>query len=164
MILRLLFVLLCFVLCLPLPAHADAVLLESGLGFHTSHHSKVLFLRYHKDSDPLFWFDSYYALGLATWSGKRHNNAAIIAKGVRWKFLETMHFDFEGGGAYIQRTTRNLGTRLQFAWRCALGLQTEKFDFALGYNHLSNGKSVFHWSNAPNLGENFITLHLGYLF
>jgi hypothetical protein len=164
MIMRLLLILLFSLLCLPQTAYADGVLLESGLGFYESNNSEVVFLRYQLDSAPLFGFNSYYDLALGTWNGRNHNDAIVITKGMRWGINEKMHFDFEAGGAYLERTTNNLGTRLQFAFRFALGVQAGKFDIALGYNHFSNGKGIFQWTSTSNLGENFITLHLGYLF
>jgi hypothetical protein len=161
---KLLIVLLVSVLCIPLAAKADGLLLESGLGFYESSNSEVLFLRYQMDSPPLFGFDSYYDFALGTWNGANHNDAIIITKGIRFGLTEKTHFDFEAGGAYLERTTNNLGTRLQFAFRFALGVKLEKLDIALGYNHFSNGKGIFQWTSTSNLGENFVTLHLGYWF
>jgi hypothetical protein len=152
------------VFCFPSTVFADRLIVEGGFGFYESNNSEAAFLRYQKDSAPLFGFDSYYDLALATWNGDNHNSAIIITKGLRWGLSERTHFDFEAGGAYLKRTTNNLGTRLQFAFRFALGLKVGKFDIALGYNHFSNGKGIFQWTSTSNLGENFLTLHLGYFF
>jgi hypothetical protein len=152
------------VFCCPSSVLADGLIVEGGIGFYESNNSEAAFLRYQKDSAPLFGFDSYYDLAIASWNGDNHNSAIIITKGLRWGLSERTHFDFEAGGAYLKRTTDNLGTRLQFAFRFALGAKVSKFDIALGYNHFSNGKGIFGWTRSSNLGENFITLQLGYLF
>lgn len=161
---RLLLVLLFSILCLSSMVRADGLLLDSGPGFYKSNNSEVVFLRYQMDSAPLFGFDSYYDFALGTWNGRNHNDAMIITKGIRQGLSEQMYFDFEAGGAYLERTTDNLGTRLQFAFRFALGVKVGKFDIALGYNHFSDGKGIFQWTSKSNLSENFITLQLGYLF
>jgi hypothetical protein len=161
---KLLLALLFSILCLPSLVRADELLLESGLGFYKSNNSEIVFLRYQMDSAPLFGFDSYYDFAFGTWNGQNHNDAMIITKGIRQGLSEQLYFDFEAGGAYLDRTTNNLGTRLQFAFRFALGLKMGKFDIALGYNHFSNGKGIFQWTSTSNLSENFITLNIGYLF
>jgi len=156
---------LSILLCVCYSVNADELLFESGQGFYTSGDSRVAFFRYLKDTAPLFGFDSYYDLAVATWSGENHNDAIVIARAERWNMTEKTYVDIGVGGAYLERTTHNLGTRLEFALRAALGLKAGAFDLALGYNHFSNGEEIFHWkTSTSNLGENFITLRLGYVF
>jgi len=158
---RFVFLLLC-ACCL---VYADELLFESGQGFYTSGDSRIAFLRYKLDTAPLFGFDSYYDLAVATWSGENHNDAIVVSRGERWHTTEKTYIDFEIGGAYVERTTDNLGTRLQFALRGAFGLKAGAFDFAVGYNHFSNGREIFQWNTStPNNGENFITVRVGYMF
>jgi Lipid A 3-O-deacylase (PagL) len=151
-------------LCTPTLSHADGVFLEGGLGFYKSSDSQAVFLRYQKESSPLFGIDSYYDAAIATWNGQNHNDAVIITKGIRIDLVKKTYFGFEAGGAYLERTTDNLGTRLQFAFRFVLGLKVEAFDLGFCYNHFSNGKGIFNWTSTPNYGENFFTLQLGYVF
>ncbi|HUL00481.1 MAG TPA: acyloxyacyl hydrolase [Nitrospirota bacterium] len=151
-------------LCAPSLSQADDVVLEGGFGFYKSSDSQAVFLRYQKESSPLFGIDSYYDAALASWNGNDHNDALIITKGIRIDLVKETYFAFEAGGAYLERTTHNLGTRLQFAFRFALGMKVGAFDLGIGYNHLSNGKGIFHWTNTTNYGENFITCQLGYVF
>lgn len=150
--------------CAPAPASADEIVLEGGFGVYESSGSQAAFLRYQKYVTPFLGLDSYYDLAVADWNGDNHNSVIILTKGFRWNMTEKIHADFEGGGAYLRRTTDNLGTRLQFAFRFALGMKLGDFDLALGYNHFSNGKGIFGWTKTSNLGENFLTLQLGYLF
>ncbi|MFA5073159.1 MAG: acyloxyacyl hydrolase [Nitrospirota bacterium] len=161
---RLCFFLSALLLCCSNASYGDEILLEGGRGFHQSNHSEVFFLRYQKDSSPLFGLDSYYGLAAATWSGTAHNSAIILTKGIRFDVFRQVFAGFEGGGAYLKRTTRNLGTRLQFALRAFTGVRIESFDVGIGYNHFSNGKGVFGWTKTANHGENFVTLQVGYRF
>jgi len=151
-------------LCISAPVCADEVIVEGGVGFYKSYNSEAAFLRYQKYVSPFFGFGSFYDLAIATWSGPTRNNAIILTKGFRWYMTESLHADFEGGGAYVARTTQNLGTHLQFAFRVAMGLKLGAFDLGLGYNHFSNGKGVFQWTKTANLSENFVSLHAGYMF
>ena len=145
-------------------AHADGVFLEGGLGFQFSTDSQAMFLNYHIDSSPIFGLESFYDLELGSWNGQNHNDAIILAKGMWWDLPKNTYFSFEPGGAYMVKTSNNLGTHLQFAFRFALGMRTEKIDFSIGYRHFSNGAKVFHWTDpSNNNGENFITLQIGYL-
>jgi hypothetical protein len=153
-----------FLFCFPVVSQADEVLLEGGLGFYKSYNSEAVFLRYQKYVSPFFGLGSYYSPALATWSGQTRNSAIILTKGFRWYMTESLHADFEGGGAYLDRTTQNLGTHFQFAFRVAMGVKLGTFDLGLGYNHFSNGKGVFQWTKTANLSENFVSLHVGYMF
>ena len=151
-------------LCATTSAHADGVFLEGGLGIHYSTDSQSMFLSYHIDSPPIFGLNNYYDVALGSWNGTNRNNAIVLAKGIWWNLPGKSYLSLEPGGAYIAKTTENLGTRLQFAFRFALGVRTEKIDLSAGYRHFSNGKELFHWTDTSNYGENFITLQIGYLF
>ncbi|HPI93573.1 MAG TPA: acyloxyacyl hydrolase [Deltaproteobacteria bacterium] len=150
-------------LCCSATAYADSVYLEGGQGFHYSSDSQAVFLCYQMDSSPLWLLNTYYAVALGSWNGPEDNNALILAKGL-WIDLDgEVYFTVEPGAAYLGRTTDNLGTRLQFAFRSALGMRVENCDVSIGYKHFSNGKGVFRWTDTPNHGENFITLQIVYL-
>ncbi|MGO9145646.1 MAG: acyloxyacyl hydrolase [Desulfomonilia bacterium] len=161
---------ICIVILIPVllyystPVYADGVFLEGGQGFHYSTDSQVIFLSYHIDSPPLFGLNSYYNAALGSWNGSNHNNAISLTKGLWMNLSGKSYISFEPGGAYLRSTTENLGTRLQFAFRSALGIRTEKYDLSVGYRHFSNGKGIFHWTDTANYGENFITFQIGYLF
>jgi hypothetical protein len=142
----------------------NELVLEGGLGFYKSYNSKAAFFRYQRYVSPFYGLDSYYSLAVADWSGPTHNSAILLTKGFRWNITDMIHFDFEGGGAYLRRTTDNLGTRAQFTFRAALGVKVKVFDIGVSYNHFSNGKGVFGWTKTSNISENFIMLQLGYLF
>jgi hypothetical protein len=160
---------LCLVILIPIllycskPAHADGVFLENGLGFYKSTDSQAIFLSYQRDSPPLFSLKSYYDVAVGSWNGPNRNNAIVLAKGIWVNLSEKSYISLEPGGAYLGRTTENLGTRLQFAFRSALGIRIEKFDLSVGYKHFSNGKGIFHWTNKSNFSENFFTFQIGYL-
>ncbi len=145
------------------PAYADGVFLEGGQGIYYSTDSQTIFLSYQIDSPQLFGLKSYYDVAFGSWNGPDHNNALILTKGIWINLYGKMYISLEPGGAYLRRTTSNLGTRLQFAFRSALGIRTEKYDFSIGYKHFSNGKGIFHWTDTSNFSENFITLQIGYL-
>jgi hypothetical protein len=145
------------------PAYADGVFLEGGQGFYYSKDSQVIFLSYQIDSPPLLGLNSYYDLAIGSWNGPDHNKALVLAKGIRMNLSGNEYISLEPGGAYLERTTSNLGTRLQFAFRSALGIRSEKYDLSVGYKHFSNGKGIFHWTDKANFSENFITLQIGYL-
>lgn len=144
-------------------AYADGVLLDGGQGIFHSTDSQAIFLRYQKDSSPLLGMKSSYTVAVGTWNGENHNNAVILAKGVWWELSGKKYLCFEPGGAYITETTKNLGTHLQFAFRVALGMRTDKYDLSVNFRHFSNGEGIFHWSETPNRSDNFITLQIGYL-
>ncbi len=145
------------------PAHADGLFLEGGAGLLFSKNTEAVFLRYQKDAGPLFHHESFYDFSFASWNGPNHDDAVAITRGLKWNWKERNYFSFEAGGAYLKRTSDNLGTRLQFAFRFAFGVRAEKFDISIGYNHISNGKFLFGWSG-PNNGENFLSLQIGRVF
>jgi hypothetical protein len=145
------------------PAHADGVFLEGGQGLFRSTDSQARFLSYQIDTPPILKLNGFYKVALGFWDGQYRNDVIVLAKGIWWNLPEKTYFSFEPGGAYIRYTTQNLGTHLQFAFRFALGMRTEKIDLSVGYRHFSDGKAIFHWTITPNYGENFITLQLGYL-
>jgi hypothetical protein len=156
-------ILISILLCCFSSAHADGIFLEGGQGFHHSTRSQCLFLSYQRDSSPLFGLDSYYKAELGAWNGQHRNGAFVLAKEIRMTLHEKSYISFEPGAAYLRRTTDNLGTRLQFALRFALGMRTGQYDLSLGYRHFSNGKGVFHWTDTENYGENFVTFQIGCL-
>jgi hypothetical protein len=145
------------------PAYADGVFLESGQGFYCSTDSKVISFSYQIDTPPLLGLNSYYDVALGSWDGPDRNNALVFSKGIWMNLYGKAYISLEPGGAYLGRTTSNLGTRLQFAFRSALGIRTKNIDLSVGYKHFSNGKGIFRWTDTPNFGENFITLQIGYL-
>ena len=144
-------------------AHADGVFLEGGQGLFQSTDSQAMFLSYQKDSPPIFGFNSFYKVALGSWNGQNRNDAIIFAKGIWLNLSRKSYLCFEPGGAYITKTTHNLGTHLQFSGRLALGMRTEKIDLSIGYRHFSNGAGIFHWTDTSNFSDNFITLQIGYL-
>jgi hypothetical protein len=144
-------------------ACADGVFLEGGQGFYYSEDSRILFLSYQIDSPQLLGLNSYYDVALGSWNGPDRNTAIIFAKGLWLNLYRKSYITLEPGIAYVERTTSNLGTHLQFAFRSALGIRTEKYDLSVGYKHFSNGKGIFHWTDTTNLSENFITFQIGYL-
>jgi hypothetical protein len=156
-------VLITMLLACSTPAHADGVFLESGPGFYKSTDSQALFLSYQIDSPPLFGLNGYYDVALGSWNGPNRDKALVLAKGILMNLSGTSYISLEPGGAYLERTTANLGTRLQFAFRSALGLRTGKYDISIGYKHFSNGKGIFRWTEKANFSENFITLQVGCL-
>jgi len=143
-------------------AHADGVFLEGGQGLFQSTDSQAMFLSYQKDSPPIFGVNSFSKVALGSWNGQNRNDAIVLAQGIWWNLSRKSYLCFEPGGAYITKTTHNLGTPLEFAFRSALGIRTGKYDLSVGYRHFSNGKGIFHWTDTPNFGENFITLQIGY--
>ena len=120
-------------------AHADGAFIEGGLGFKFSTDSKAMFLSYHIDSSPIFRIKSFYNLALGSWNGQNHNNAIVLVKGIWWDLPSKTYFSFEPGGAYMVKTSNNLGTHLQFAFRFALGMRAEKIDLS---NQLQNYQNV----------------------
>ncbi len=156
--------LLVLLFLIPSAAYADGLFVEVGTGLGYSRSSEPVFLRYYIDTSPVFGLNSFYDFSLATWSGPNTNHEVAIGRGVLWGWTEEFYSSFEAGGAYLWKTTENLGTRLQFAFRFALGLKTGTFDISAGYNHISNGEEIFKWSHGPNTGENFVTIQIGRMF
>ena len=150
-------------LCTTISAHADGVFLEGGQGFFRSADSQVMHLSYQIDATSIFGLNIFYKGALGSWNGHNRNDAIVLAMGILWNLPRKSYICFEPGVAYITETTDNLGTHLQFAFRFALGMRLDKIDLSVGYRHFSNGDGIFNWSDAPNYGENFITLQIGYL-
>ncbi len=144
-------------------AYADGISLEGGQGFHHSSDSQAMFLCYRMDSSPLFGLNTCNNVALGFWNGPDDNHALIVSKGIWMDLDQGYYIAVEPGAAYVGRTTNNLGTHLQFAFRSALGIRAEKYDFSIGYKHFSNGKGIFRWTDTANYGENFITLQIAYL-
>lgn len=151
------------ILCCSNTACADGISLEGGQGFHHSSDSQVVFLCCRIDSPPLFGLDTFYNVALGAWNGPYDNHAFIVSKGFWTNLHGRSYISVEPGAAYVDRTTNNLGTHLQFAFRSALGIRAEKYDLSIGYRHFSNGKGIFRWTDTSNYGENFITLQIAYL-
>jgi len=150
---------------IPATAYADGLFIEGGVGIIHSRLSDAGFLRYYKDTSPLFGHSSFYDFSFARWNGRSDNQAVAIGRGLLWKWTEEYYSSFEAGGAYLWQTTQNLGTRLQFEFRLAFGLKKGKYDFSAGYIHISNGQEIFRWSSdTPNKSENFVTIQIGRLF
>ena len=161
----LLFLMLCSILYLLCPqrARADMLSLETGRGFHRSTHSDILYLRYHWDAPALFTLPGYYEALLAGWNGRSRAAAVGIARSAQWSFNDRYYLDGSAGVAWLDKTTRNLGTRFQFAFRLAVGRRFDDWELSIGYEHFSNGKLFFNW-DGPNNGENFGVIRVGYLF
>lgn len=157
-------ILITMLFCAAATAHADGVLLEGGQGIFRSTDAQTIFLSYQRDASPLFGIDGFYKLALGAWNGENRNQAIVLTRGFRWNLSGTSYFCFEPGGAYVPQTTDNLGTHLQFAFRFALGMRKDHFDYSIAFRHFSNGAGIFHWTEKANCSDNFITLQAGYLF
>jgi hypothetical protein len=150
-------------LCTTTSARADGVFLEGGQGFFRSADSRAIFLSYQIDTPSIFGINTFCKGELGSWNGQNSNNAVVLALGLLWNLPRKSYICFEPGGAYITKTTDNLGTHLQFALRFAMGMKFDKIDLSVGYKHFSNGDGILNWTDTPNYGENFITLQIGYL-
>lgn len=151
-------------LAAPQAARADGIFLEGGPGIVYSYHTYAGFVRYQIDTSPLFKQESFYELSYGYWGGDNHNQAAILARGIRLRLSDpNSYFSGEVGAGYVWNITENLGTHFQFMTRFAFHHQIEKVDLSIGYIHYSNGKLVLNW-RGPNLSENFLTFQVGYLF
>lgn len=150
--------------CTATLAYADGVLLEGGQGIFRSTDAQALFLSYQRDASPLFGIDGFYKLALGAWNGENRNEAIVLTRGFRWDLSEKSYFCFEPGGAYVTKTTDNLGTHLQFAFRFALGLRKDNFDYSIAFRHFSNGAGIFHWTEKTNCSDNFMTIQFGYRY
>jgi hypothetical protein len=153
----------CLFLCASLPVYADGVFLEGGQGLFQSQYSQGVFLSYQKDSRPFFGIDGYYNISIGSWNDHYRNDVITLSKGFLWGFSDNKYLCFEPGGAYVTETTHNLGTHTQFSLKFALGMRKDKIDYSICYRHFSNGAGIFGWTTKANLGENFITLQIGYL-
>ncbi len=157
------FFLILFLALRPQPAPADMLSFEAGRGFHRSSHSEIFTLRYHWDAPDLLGFPGHYEALLSGWNGRRRAAAAGLARSVHWSWSGPWYVSGSAGLAYLDRTTDNLGTRFQLAFRLGLGRTFGPWDLSAGYTHFSNGKIVFNW-DGPNNGENFVTFRVSYRF
>jgi len=159
----LIFPILLFLLVLSPDVLADTISLETGQGFHHSVETQALFLRYRMEAPPLFGQKGFYEAAVGAWNGPNRVETAGIARGLRFDWGEADYFSAQAGLHYITRTTENLGTLFEFAFRLAVGRTIGAYDLSLGYVHFSNGKYFFGW-DGPNYGENFVTVQIGRKF
>lgn len=143
-------------------ARADLFAFESGRGNHNSRGSDARFLRYQHDMLSLWKFVGFIEFTGGSWDGDNKNSSVGAGGGLRYAFTKRSYFSTAVGIAYVTDRTDNLGTHPQFQWRFALGRRIGRVDLALAQIHYSNGKSIFRWEG-PNVGDNFLTLQIGYL-
>jgi hypothetical protein len=146
-----------------LPASADSLSYDAGLGFYYSSGTTLNLLRYQHEARPLFGYSGYYEVMFASWNGPDNAKAVGLARGIRLATFEDQYLSLTGGLSHITRTTSNLGQPFEFYGRVAYVIHTGKAIFSIGYVHFSSGKFFFQWSG-PNYGENFVTLSLGMSF
>lgn len=146
-----------------LPASADSLSGEAGLGFYFSTDTKAYFLRYQHEAAPLFGFNTHYEVSYATWSGPDHAEAVALAWGIGWARIPDENLSLAAGLSRISRTTSNLGQPVEFYGRLAYAKSVGKALFSIGWIHYSDAKFLFGWSG-PNNSENFATLSIGMLF
>lgn len=144
------------------PARADLFALERGRGNHNSRGSNATFLRYQHDMRPLWGTMGFVEFAGGVWDGNYENRTVGGGGGLRYTLTERGYVSAAAGPAYVTDRTDHLGTHLQFQWRLALGWRIGRVDLALAQIHYSNGKSIFRWEGA-NVGDNFLTLQIGYL-
>jgi len=146
-----------------LPASADSLSYEAGVGFYFSTDAKAYLLRYQHEAVPLFGFSSYYEVSYASWNGPDHAEAVGLARGIRWARTLDENLSLTTGLSRISRTTSNLGQPFEFYGRLAYEKRAGKALFSIAWIHYSDAKFLFGWSG-PNNGENFATLSIGMLF
>ena len=146
-----------------LPASADSLSYEAGAGFYFSERSKANFLRYHREAEPLFGYDSFYEVSYASWNGPDHAEAVGLARGIRLEKNAGEYPSISLGLSRISRTTSNLGQPFEFYGRLAYEKKWGKALLAIGWTHYSDAKFLFQWSG-PNNAENFATVSMGMLF
>ena len=139
---------------------ADQLILGAGLGNIYSQGATAAFLRYQMPAATLAGRDSFYEVSAASWNGSSHNNAIVVARGIRWPAGSKSYLSAELGAGAVSRVTDRLGTHGQFFFHAAFGQRFGRYDLSIGETHYSNGKSIFHW-HSQNKGENFLTLQLG---
>lgn len=144
------------------PARADLIAFESGRGNHNSRGSDAWFLRYQHDMLPLWETTGFIEFTGGSWDGDIKNRVVAAGGGLRYALTKRSYASLAAGLAYVTTRTNNLGTHPQFQWRFALGWRVGRVDLALAQVHYSNGKSIFRWEGA-NVGDNFLTLQIGYL-
>ena len=158
-------ILLTVIFCTAASAFADGLSVEAGQGIFHSADSRAVFIGYQMDSSfSIYSLNFYYKGAIGSWNGHNANNTAILALGIVMNLPEKWYLCFEPGGAYVEETTENLGTNLQFALRFAAGMKIDKIDISMAFRHFSNGDGIFDWSDTPNFGDNFLTLQAAYLF
>jgi hypothetical protein len=146
-----------------LPASADSLSYDAGVGFHHSEGSTLNLLRYQHEARPLFGYSGYWEAMFASWNGPDNAKAVGLARGIRLMTFEDQYLGLTGGLSHITRTTSNLGQPFEFYGRVAYVIHSGKAIFSIGYVHFSSGKFFFRWSG-PNYGENFVTLSVGMSF
>jgi hypothetical protein len=146
-----------------MPASADSLSYEPGVGFYFSGGTEAYLLRYRHEAAPLYAFSSYFEASFAFWNGPDHAEAVGLARGIRWERTADEYLSFAMGLSRISRTTSNLGQPFEFSIRLAYEKNVGKALFSIGWLHYSDAKFLFGWSG-PNNAENFATLSLGMLF
>ncbi len=146
-----------------LPASADSLSYETGIGFYFSRSTTTYLFRYQHEAAPLFGLTGYYEALYASWNGPDHANAFGLARGIRWPRTPDEHLSLTAGLSHISRTTNNLGQPFEFYGRLAYEKKVSKALFSIAWIHYSDAKFIFQWSG-PNKGENFLTLSVGVLF
>jgi len=146
-----------------LPASADSLSYEAGIGFYFSRSSTANLLRYQHETTPLFAFPSYYEASYASWNGPNHADAVCFARGIRWERTADEYLSLTTGLNHISRTTSNLGQPFEIYGRLAYEKKVSRVLFSLGWIHYSDAKLLFGWSG-PNKSENFLTLSVGMIF
>jgi hypothetical protein len=144
------------------PVHADLVAFEVGRGNHNTRGSDAWFVRYQHDIKPLWGGMSFIEFNGGAWNGHYENRTVGGTGGLRYALTKQSYFSAAAGLAYVTDRTDHLGTHPQIPWRFALGWRVGRVDVALAQIHYSNGKSIFRWDH-PNVGDNFITLQIGYV-
>jgi len=146
-----------------LPASADSLSYEAGVGFYFSSGTTVNLLRYQHEARPLFGYSGYYEAMYTSWNGPDNAKAIGLARGIRLATTDNQYLSLTGGLSHINRTTSNLGQPFEFYGRVTYVMHVDKAIFSIGYVHFSSGKFFFGWSG-PNYGENFVTLSIGMSF
>jgi Lipid A 3-O-deacylase (PagL) len=146
-----------------LPALADSLSYEAGIGFYCSEGATAHLLRYQHETVPLFGLSSYYEASYASWNGPNHADAFGLARGIRWGRTADEYLSLTVGLSHISRITDNLGQPFEFYGRLAYEKNVGKALFSMGWIHYSDAKFLFRWSG-PNKSENFWTLSIGVLF
>lgn len=144
------------------PARADLLAFETGRGNHNSRGSDAWFLRYQHDMWPVWKTTGFLEFAGGSWDGNFKNRSVSAGAGLRYPLVKQTYFSVATGLAYVTDRTDNLGTHPQIQWRFALGWRVGSVDLALAQIHYSNGKSIFRWEHT-NVGDNFLTLQIGYL-
>ncbi len=131
-------------------AHAAraVISIDAGRDVVFGHASRGLFLGYRPPAQH--W--GYFAGG---WRGGNYNDE-IYGAGYHCGFGK---LSLQLGVSYITDLNNINGTHWNFATDVAYRLGRH---WALSYRHFSNADFIFHWSNGPNRGWNFVSIE--YLF